>query len=196
MGRQTVSSVSTERTNTLLRQALFSLLMTKPFEKISLTDICKLAMIPRSTFYRHFEDKYALLYHCFDKITQDEGLIVDIGIMQSREQTREFFVALFLYLQKHKATYRKMIMNNRQSALISCLRDYLETLLNDNIVETFHNQIPNGLPADMFSKIVTGVIVSAGESYIDSEIDYDIEELADRIALCTDEGLLAVHIQK
>lgn len=196
MGRQTASSVSTERTNMLLRQALFSLLMTKPFEKISLTDICKLAMIPRSTFYRHFEDKFALLCHCFDEILQDAKLIVDIGIMQSREQTRDFFIGLFSYLKKHKPTYRKMIMNNRQSGLIDYLREYLEKLMRDNIIETFHNQVPNGLPADMFAKIVTGVIISAGESYIDSEADYDIEELADRIALCTDEGLLAVHIQK
>ena len=35
-----------------------------PFEKITLTQLCDASMVPRSTFYRYFEDKYDLLYYC------------------------------------------------------------------------------------------------------------------------------------
>ncbi|MBO5292208.1 MAG: TetR/AcrR family transcriptional regulator C-terminal domain-containing protein [Lachnospiraceae bacterium] len=193
MNTQTTSSISTERTHVLLRQALFTLLSVKPFDKISLTDICRLAMVPRSTFYRHFEDKYALLYHCFEHLQKDAGLELDIRIIQSRERTQDFFVTLFSFLEKNKTGYRKIIASNRQDSVIDCLRNYLEQQICDNLELTFHNQVPNGLPVDMFGKIISSIILAAGLSFIESDISYDIQVLAERLALCTDEGLLSAE---
>ena len=51
----------TKYTKTVIRQALFDLLQEKPINKITVTDVCKLADINRSTFYSHYEDVYALL---------------------------------------------------------------------------------------------------------------------------------------
>ena len=42
--------ISARRTYTLLQQAFFKLLTEKPFEKITLKELCDTAMIPRSTF--------------------------------------------------------------------------------------------------------------------------------------------------
>ena len=47
--------VSVRRTYLLLMKALLDLLAEMPFEKISLTDLCRVSMISRSTFYRYFE---------------------------------------------------------------------------------------------------------------------------------------------
>ena len=192
MNNEATLSVSVERTNVLLRNALLTLMMAKPFDKITLTDICKLGMIPRSTFYRHFEDKYDLLYHCFDKFSQDAGIRLDVSIIQDRERTRQFFVTLFHYLDQHKAIYKKLMSNNLQGSAIECLRAYLEERITQNLIETFDHKIPNGLPTNMFSKIVAGIILSAGQCYIESDEKYDIDELAGRLALCTDERLLAL----
>ena len=51
----------TKYTKSVIRQALFELLQDKPIAKITVTDICKLADINRSTFYSYYEDVYALL---------------------------------------------------------------------------------------------------------------------------------------
>ena len=39
------------------------LLETKSFENITIQDLCEKANVRRSTFYRHFNDKYDLLNH-------------------------------------------------------------------------------------------------------------------------------------
>lgn len=44
-----------------LCNALMELMLTTPFEKISVGEICKKAMINRMTFYKHYSDKYDLL---------------------------------------------------------------------------------------------------------------------------------------
>src|SRR5215468_2363964 len=49
------------RTHKLLWEALMALLSTRAFEEITVTDICERAMVHRTTFYKHYEDKYALL---------------------------------------------------------------------------------------------------------------------------------------
>ena len=50
-------------TEAAIQVAFIELLQTKSFEKISVSDITKLAHINRGTFYLHYVDKYALLDH-------------------------------------------------------------------------------------------------------------------------------------
>jgi AcrR family transcriptional regulator len=51
------------RTRKLLQEALLQLLAEKSFQAITIRDITSRAMVNRSTFYDHFEDKYALMEH-------------------------------------------------------------------------------------------------------------------------------------
>lgn len=49
-------------TKQVIKEALFEAIEDKgSFSAVSVTDICKTAEINRSTFYLHYEDKYALL---------------------------------------------------------------------------------------------------------------------------------------
>ena len=48
------------KTKKLLYETLISLMEAKSFEEIKVSDICKKALINRSTFYSHYSDKYEL----------------------------------------------------------------------------------------------------------------------------------------
>lgn len=58
-------------TKNVIRQALFDLMEDKPISKITVTDICKLADINRSTFYSYYEDVYALLTSIQNEMFED-----------------------------------------------------------------------------------------------------------------------------
>lgn len=49
-----------QRTYILLTKSLYELMTSTPFDKIKVIDICEKAMIRKSTFYKHFADKYEL----------------------------------------------------------------------------------------------------------------------------------------
>lgn len=49
------------RTRTTLQKALIELTVEKGFAAVTVRDICERAMVNRSTFYRHYIDKYDLL---------------------------------------------------------------------------------------------------------------------------------------
>ena len=56
------------RTRKLLADALLSLLEERPLSEISVVDICQRAMVHRTTFYAHFDDKLALLRYAVDEL--------------------------------------------------------------------------------------------------------------------------------
>lgn len=49
------------KTKKVLFDALVTLMKKKNFDKIKISDICEVALINRSTFYAHYQDKYDLL---------------------------------------------------------------------------------------------------------------------------------------
>lgn len=53
-------STQFKRTDKAITNALISLLKVKPFEKITIQDILDEAPVTRSTFYKHFHDKYEI----------------------------------------------------------------------------------------------------------------------------------------
>ena len=67
----------TKYTKSVIRQALFDLLKEKPLNKITVTDICKMADINRSTFYSYYEDVYALLTQIHNELF--ENIVVTLG---------------------------------------------------------------------------------------------------------------------
>lgn len=57
-----------KRSQRLLQDALLTLLETKPFQKINISEITNLAGVARTTFYAHFNSKENLLLSCIDNI--------------------------------------------------------------------------------------------------------------------------------
>ena len=56
-----MANLQAERMKKTIQEALLKLLATEPFESITIQQIADAALIHRTTFYAHYEDKYALL---------------------------------------------------------------------------------------------------------------------------------------
>src|ERR1700681_4588461 len=60
--------VRVRRTRKLLQQAFIELTMEKGFAALTVRDITERAMVNRSTFYRHYLDKYDLLEQYMNEV--------------------------------------------------------------------------------------------------------------------------------
>lgn len=69
------------KTYRVLYDALLELLEDNSFEEIKVSDICKKALINRSTFYSHYNDKYELLVD-FINVLKEEFVNEQIVIMR------------------------------------------------------------------------------------------------------------------
>jgi len=58
------------KTRKVLRSTLIKLLEKDTIDNITVQEICRQANVNRMTFYKHFEDKYALMNDCFNEFSE------------------------------------------------------------------------------------------------------------------------------
>lgn len=95
------------KTRRQLTQALVELMEERPFQELSVTDICRRAIVHRTTFYAHFTDKQELLHYL---LTQLERECIDACIPQDAPTPREFFLEAarntLAFFKERRALYR------------------------------------------------------------------------------------------
>src|SRR5688572_41733 len=99
------------RTYKFLWQALLTLMAEQDFESITVTDICERAMVHRTTFYKHYEDKYGLLFHGMQEqlnlLFEEVDARLDLSIIEPDEaQILPHLVVLFEHVRQHEPFYR------------------------------------------------------------------------------------------
>jgi AcrR family transcriptional regulator len=100
-----VEDLRVRRTRKLLQQALIEGTVEKGFAALTVRDITKRAMVNRSTFYRHYLDKYDLLEQLINEIydvLEEEGGILGEG-------RHEGHIELFKQIQQFPDFYRVML---------------------------------------------------------------------------------------
>ena len=87
------------KTKKVLFDALISLLEEMPFEEIKISDICDRALINRSTFYSHYQDKYELLSNYIYELKN--ALTEDLNKNDSSNNPREYYMQMISIFLNH-----------------------------------------------------------------------------------------------
>ena len=166
------------KTNKLLYEALLKLMREQDFEKIKISDICEEALINRSTFYAHYEDKYDLLLSLIEdlKLTFKKEL-TDKGI---NTLSKEYFMGLLEILIDHsdrnRVLYNAILLHNKNGFLIDLLIDVANKDINDRLKQD-KELISSNVPIDAITKFYIGGVVSLGLDWIVNKDKYTKEEL-------------------
>ncbi len=99
----------TIKTEELIENTFYELVKAEDFAAISIKQITEKARINRSTFYRHFEDKYALRDYIIDNIVKDFEENMDVEFMlfsdlESKDYLKHFKESLE-HLKENKEKY-------------------------------------------------------------------------------------------
>lgn len=104
------------KTHKLLCDALFDLLKEKSFENIKLNEICKRAMVHKTTFYNHFEDKYDLLKYALLNLQKE---LLQSSNYDEEENIIDYYCTLaktyMNHIKKNKNVYKSLISYNKDS---------------------------------------------------------------------------------
>ena len=152
------------RTHKLLSNSLISLLKEKSFDDIRISDICDEAMVHRTTFYKHFEDKYHLLEFLLRQLIQDfeeKSLKYTPG-----DNSKQYYTNLFRRLLEHMSANKKMYsigLLNNDSAMKQLRRIILECIkskLENDEANGIKFIVPIAVVSDFYSP---ALVYSAGE---------------------------------
>ena len=172
------------KTKNALFNALIELMKDKQFEEIKVSDICNKALVNRSTFYAHYEDKYELLSDCINNLK--EGLTTELNKNKNISSTKEYYIEmikLFLdHIESRKDIYLAIAINNRNSILNDIIYDVIDhdiisKLENDDKIN--NDKVPNSIIA----KFYLGAVVNIGITWIQNINKYTKEDLINYLSI-------------
>ena len=127
------------KTKKVLFDALISLLEEMPFEEIKISDICDRALINRSTFYSHYQDKYELLSNYIYELKN--ALTEDLNKNDSSNNPREYYmqmISIFLdHIESKKDIYKTIMRNNKDSIVLDMVYDAFKNIFQVHLLQNF-----------------------------------------------------------
>lgn len=171
------------KTRKLIYQTLLDLMKEKTFEEIKVSDICSKAMINRSTFYAHYEDKYELLIDFLSNLKEEFAHELNESCKENLS-IREYYIrliSLFLdHIDSKRDVYNSIMVNNRSSIMM----DILLSVVNDDILKRFkENDINLKVPTEVISKFYLGGVINIGMEWLSNSNKYTKEEILDYLEL-------------
>ena len=144
------------RTKKYLYEALMVLLKEKTFEEIKVSDICEEALVNRSTFYSHYNDKYDLLDAFIKdvKISLKEELEKNNNITNTKEYYLEMLRIFFQHVGMRESFYSSILLR-------------LET----------ENRNSQRIPSDIIASFYLGAVFNMGVEWLKYPSKYTTEEL-------------------
>ena len=161
------------KTNNILYESLVNLLEEKTFEEIKVSDICQKALINRSTFYSHFNDKYELFMSLINNLKQE--LEADLKLIEENNLKNYYLkmIEVFLnHIEGKENIYRSILINNRNSIIMDMIYDTITDDVNLKIKENDKN-----VPNDIFASYYLGAIVNVGIEWFKSNKKYSKDEI-------------------
>jgi AcrR family transcriptional regulator len=110
-------------------KTLMKLIAKKPFEKITVNELCKLCNYPRATFYNYFEDIYSLLDYCWYSATQEIN-IQDYLSIAPEVRAYVLFERFYDYLNKKRTDVERILrFNETDGMLLASMHRYMQKMM-------------------------------------------------------------------
>ena len=128
------------RTHKLLWEALMEELSERTIEEITVSDMCERAMVHRTTFYTHYEDKYALLEQGIRQMYDD--LLAEKEhkppSAYSVEHPPPYFIRLFEHAAQHQRFYKLMVCGEGIGRFQKLVKEYIAEMVSTKVHELPH----------------------------------------------------------
>ncbi len=156
-----------QKTRTLLRDALISLIAERGYDTISIQDIANRANVSRATFYLHYKDKEDLLFKSNQEIYDE--LVRDIPTPSRRELQQKgetlFWADAsdFEHVHAHHAFYATMLGERGVWRYIAKVLDFSADVHEHKLLRPIEAQgkHPSPIPVDLISAVVAGAGLAA-----------------------------------
>lgn len=166
------------KTKKALYESLLELMKEKTFEEIKVSDICEQALINRSTFYSHYQDKYELFSSYIDNLKTSliKELEKNTNISTSKEYYLEMARLFLNHVSEQKQVYRAIIKQNRNSIIM----DMIYNAFNEDIAKKIaidEKKNWENIPSDFIATFYLGAMFSVVIKWLTNENQYTKKEL-------------------
>lgn len=167
------------KTRKALYVALIDLMKELPFEEIKVSDICSKALVNRSTFYAHYEDKYELFQEFIKELKNslELALLANKNINNIKEYYMEMLKLFLNHIDEKRDIYLAVIANNKNSITIDIIYDVLNQDVTKRIAEMTKENKPHDIPVSFIAKFYLGAVFTTGTEWLNSNSKYSKNDI-------------------
>ncbi|MEE0509690.1 MAG: TetR/AcrR family transcriptional regulator C-terminal domain-containing protein [Peptococcaceae bacterium] len=174
-----------QKTYLALTNTFLQMMKEMRFEDIRVSELCERAMIRKSTFYKHFGDKYELL--AFIVRQTQENFDAQLAESCSTDNIIDYYTTLinlvFDYLEENTA----LVQSTLQSNSLSLILDIISEQIIQDIKEKIKKDALRGekLPADpgIMATFFVGGIMQTACAWLKQGKPLDEQELKDQLGM-------------
>ena len=185
------------RTHKLLWEALMAELSERAFEEITVKDICERAMVHRTTFYKHYEDKYALLEQgmrqMYDALVAAEEHLPPSAF--SVEHPPPYFIHLFEHVAQHQQFYKLMLCGEGIGRFQKLVKEYIAEVASAKLRELAPANQHLAFPLAMHVQFLAGAILSLLTWWLEHDMPLSPHQMAQYLLGISGHSTL-LHIEK
>lgn len=168
------------RTRKLIMQAFIELTIEKGFSTITVQDIADRAMVNRSTFYRHYLDKYDLLNKYMDEVyaLSSEEELLALKLRPQPDKVPTGLLALLNHIQKNAEFYQVMLGPKGDPLFVQRLRTNTQQRFTNLLAMLPDNPDPTVPPKELRVQYISYAGVGAIKWWIDHRDICTAEQMA------------------
>ena len=148
-----------ERTEQLLRTALFELIEEKGFESLTVQGIIDRANVGRATFYTHFDNKEDLLISGLDQLQQElkqRQREVHTRSHKIQERVLVFSYDVFAHTEKHRQLFRALSADSTGFAIQRTWHKILLDLVREDVKAVMPKEEYSSVPTEALVRFIAG----------------------------------------
>ncbi len=177
------------RTHRLLWEALMAELTERTFEEITVSDICERAMVHRTTFYKHYEDKYALLERGMRQmydvlVTQwhtpaPAPAPSNLRALPGNRHPPAYFTGLFEHVAQYQQFYKLMLCGDGVSRFQKLLKNYITEVAGARVQEVVPTNQHFSVPPGMHVQFFAGAVLSLLAWWLENDMPLTPHQMAE-----------------
>lgn len=169
-----------KRTKIYLASTLLKMMQKESIRKISVADICEKAMVHRTTFYKHFEDKYHLFAYGFELLKHSLFKEVEKHISSQKLSllVKEINDLSVSYLCENQKMINDILVHNDDEVFYTIIRKGFEDALRDFMLEIKNKQeIEYDIPVEIGTTFIVGGFSNMALWYMKNLTVYTVDEM-------------------
>ena len=178
------------KTRTNIRKEFLSLLQQYEFRAITVSMIIERCQINRSTFYRNYEDKYALADAIVQDLLEEFSRNMETAFIRESKPKAGAFNFMLEYFSQHQKEltllYQRVLPVNIFDQMLT---RYSEALLKE-ISRIFPNSVRQQKLSRYFSRIIASNILTSIRWWHLESPETSRQEMEEIIRLTAEEGIL------
>lgn len=166
-----------------LHNAFDALLEEKRFDELTVNELCDRAMIRRTTFYKHFADKYEYFTFYINEVvaTFQDRLAPDVAEDEVDAYLLHMCWELVLFMKQHN----RLVQNIKMSSMFPILLNILLDQISCDAAQVIRRARPNDFAKEHIDRIAAfyaGRVTNTLFQYLKKDAPIDEEQFAESIS--------------